>query len=118
MLDWMTAKRIFRAGVLDFSRNAFVSIASILVMTVTLFVVGVTMFAGVILGATLEELRDEVTSYLGATPQEFMAYTGMMEDEFARFLNARFPQMKIGRLRKILTLQPGEQTQKKTFKPS
>jgi len=44
---------------LDFSRNAFVSVASILVMTVTLFVVGVTIFAGVILNATLDELRDK-----------------------------------------------------------
>ena len=58
-MDWMTAKRIFRAGMLDFSRNAFVSVASILVMTVTLFVVGVTIFAGVILNATLSELRDK-----------------------------------------------------------
>ncbi|KKW18198.1 MAG: hypothetical protein UY61_C0089G0001, partial [Candidatus Adlerbacteria bacterium GW2011_GWC1_50_9] len=58
-MDWTTAKRIFRAGMLDFSRNAFVSVASILVMTVTLFVVGVTIFAGVILNATLDELRDK-----------------------------------------------------------
>lgn len=58
-MDWMTTKRIFRAGILDFSRNAFVSVASILVMTVTLFVIGVTIFAGVILNATLTELRDK-----------------------------------------------------------
>lgn len=35
------------------------SLASILVMTVTLFVVGTTVFAGVILNATLSELRDK-----------------------------------------------------------
>lgn len=58
-MDWTAAKRIFRAGVLDFSRNAFVSAASVLVMTVTLFVVGITIFAGVILNATLDELRDK-----------------------------------------------------------
>ena len=44
---------------LDFWRNAFVSFASILVMTVTLFVVGVTIFAGVILGSALGELRNK-----------------------------------------------------------
>ena len=57
-MKWLTAKRIFRAGMLSFSRNAFVSFASILVMTVTLFTVGVTLFAGVILGSALDELGD------------------------------------------------------------
>ena len=58
-MKWLATKRIFRAGVLSFSRNAFVSFASILVMTVTLFTVGVTLFAGVILGSALQELRDK-----------------------------------------------------------
>ncbi len=58
-MNWVLLKRVLRAGVLDFSRNAFVSVASILVMTVTLFVVGLTMFAGVILGSALQELRDK-----------------------------------------------------------
>lgn len=58
-MDWVLLKRVLRAGVLDFSRNAFVSFASILVMTVTLFVVGVAIFAGVILGSALQELRDK-----------------------------------------------------------
>ncbi len=55
----VTFKRIVRAGILSFSRNAFVSAASILVMTVTLFTVGMTIFAGVILGSALEELRSK-----------------------------------------------------------
>ncbi|MSR70459.1 ABC transporter permease [Candidatus Kaiserbacteria bacterium] len=59
MFNWVLLKRVFRAGILDFSRNAFVSFASILVMTVTLFVVGLTVFAGVILGSALQELRDK-----------------------------------------------------------
>jgi cell division transport system permease protein len=58
-MNWVTIKRIFRAGFLDFWRNGFVSLASILVMTVTLFVVGMTLFAGVILQSTLQELRDK-----------------------------------------------------------
>jgi cell division transport system permease protein len=58
-MNWLTIKRIVRAGLLDFWRNAFVSAASILVMTVTLFVVGTTIFAGVILGSTLADLRDK-----------------------------------------------------------
>ncbi|MDO8517974.1 MAG: permease-like cell division protein FtsX [bacterium] len=58
-MNWVTTKRIFRAGFLDFWRNGFVSLASILVMTVTLFVVGTTIFAGVILNSTLSDLRDK-----------------------------------------------------------
>ena len=58
-MNWLTIKRILRAGVLSFSRNAFVSFASILVMTVTLFTVGTTIFAGVILNSALIELRDK-----------------------------------------------------------
>jgi len=58
-MNWVLIKRVFRAGLLNFSRNAFVSFASILVMTVTLFTVGTTIFAGVILGSALTELRDK-----------------------------------------------------------
>lgn len=52
-------KRVIRAGFLDFWRNGFVSFTSILVMTVTLFVLGTTIFAGVILNTTLEQLHDK-----------------------------------------------------------
>ncbi|HVY72689.1 MAG TPA: permease-like cell division protein FtsX [Candidatus Paceibacterota bacterium] len=58
-MDWVQIKRVFRAGFLDFWRNGFVSLASILVMTVTLFVVGLTLFAGVILNSALADLRDK-----------------------------------------------------------
>jgi len=72
-MNWVTIKRIFRAGLLDFWRNAFVSFASILVMTVTLFVVGMTIFAGVMLNFTIAELRNKVdvsVYFLTTTPEE------------------------------------------------
>lgn len=71
-MNWITLKRIFRAGFLDFWRNSFVSLASILVMTVTLFVAGVVVFAGVILNATLQDLRDkaDVNVYFTTTASE------------------------------------------------
>ncbi len=71
-MDWIVIKRIFRAGFLDFWRNGFVSLASILVMTVTLFVVGVTIFAGVILDSTLSDLRDkaDVNVYFTTTASQ------------------------------------------------
>ncbi|HEV7449655.1 MAG TPA: permease-like cell division protein FtsX, partial [Candidatus Paceibacterota bacterium] len=72
-MNWVTIKRIFRAGFLDFWRNAFVSFASILVMTVTLFVVGMTIFAGVMLNFTISELRNKVdvsVYFLTTTPED------------------------------------------------
>ncbi len=71
-MNWITIKRIFRAGLLDFWRNAFVSFASILVMTVTLFVVGTTVFAGVILNSALNDLKNtaDVSVYFTTTAPE------------------------------------------------
>lgn len=53
------AKRILRAGLLDFWRNGFVSVSSVVIMVFTLFIIGFSMFAGVVLGTTLEQLRDK-----------------------------------------------------------
>ncbi len=57
---WVQVKRVARAGLQGFVRNIFVTIASILVMTVTLFVLGMLIFTGVILNSTLEELKSKV----------------------------------------------------------
>jgi cell division transport system permease protein len=56
---WTAIKRIFRAGFLNFWRNGFVTLSSILMMTVTLFTLGVVLFTGVILNLTLADLRDK-----------------------------------------------------------
>ncbi len=72
-MNWVTIKRIVRAGFLDFWRNAFVSFASIIVMTVTLFVVGMVIFAGVMLNFTITELRNKVdvsVYFLTTTPED------------------------------------------------
>src|SRR3989338_6018812 len=41
---WINIKRVLRTGLMSFWRNGFVSVASILVMTITLFVVGSLVF--------------------------------------------------------------------------
>ena len=71
-MNWMLIKRICRAGFLDFWRNGFVTLASVLVMTVTLFSLGVVIFTGVILNQTLEELRTkaDVNVYFTTTASE------------------------------------------------
>ncbi|MES2007160.1 MAG: permease-like cell division protein FtsX [Patescibacteria group bacterium] len=58
-MTWVTIKRIFRTGFLDFWRNGFVSFASVLMMVFTLFVIGLALFSGIILQSTLAEFRDK-----------------------------------------------------------
>ncbi len=57
---WIKVKRVIRAGFFSFWRNAFVSLSSVLVMVVTLFVIGTTMFCGVVLRSTLDQIKDKV----------------------------------------------------------
>lgn len=57
---WTGFKRIVRAGFVGFWRNAFVSLAAIFVMTVTLFVVGSIMFLGQLLETSLEQIKSKV----------------------------------------------------------
>ena len=58
-MNWLSIKRVFRAGFLNFWRNGFLSFASVLMMVFTLFVIGLAMFTGVILNTTLQQFRDK-----------------------------------------------------------
>jgi cell division transport system permease protein len=57
---WLTTKRIIKSGFVNFWRNSFVSLASVLVMTVTLFVMGSLLFTGQTLETSLERLKQKV----------------------------------------------------------
>ena len=57
---WTSFKRIIRSGFIGFWRNAFVSLASIFVMTVALFVIGATMLLDQVLGASLAQIEGKV----------------------------------------------------------
>ena len=54
------AKRIIRAGYHNFIRSGFTSLASILIMTITLFVITSLIFIQASLSASLNDLRDKV----------------------------------------------------------
>ncbi|MFA7216395.1 MAG: permease-like cell division protein FtsX [Candidatus Paceibacterota bacterium] len=56
----VTIKRVVRAGFFGFWRNSFVSLSSTLVMVVTLFVIGSTIFSGAILKSTLDQIKEKV----------------------------------------------------------
>ena len=57
---WTNTKRIIKSGFVNFWRNGFVSFASILVMTMTLFVIGLLIFVGATLEASLNQIKDKV----------------------------------------------------------
>jgi len=53
-------RRITKAGFFNFWRSGYVSLASVLVMVVTLSVIGSVIFVSAILNITMEELRNKV----------------------------------------------------------
>jgi len=57
---WVNTKRILKSGFISFFRNGFVSLAAILVMSITLFAVGSLLFSGALLEDSLNELRNKV----------------------------------------------------------
>jgi cell division transport system permease protein len=57
---WTKLRRIVRTGFFNFWRDNTVSFASVLVMMVTLFVIGLISFSGAILDTSLAELRDKI----------------------------------------------------------
>jgi cell division transport system permease protein len=57
---WTSIKRIAKSGFVNFWRNGFVSLASLSVMTVTLLVIGVTIFFSALLNSSLLQLKNKV----------------------------------------------------------
>ncbi len=57
---WTNFKRVVKAGFINFWRNGFVSLASLLVMTITLLVLGSIIFVGVLSNNALEQIKDKV----------------------------------------------------------
>ncbi|MEY3784583.1 MAG: hypothetical protein RLZZ230_905 [Candidatus Parcubacteria bacterium] len=53
-------RRVFKAGFVGFWRNAYVSLASIFVLTIALFVIGSTMFLNQLLNTSLDILQSKV----------------------------------------------------------
>jgi len=53
-------RRVVRAGFVGFWRNAYVSLASVFVMTVALFVIGMTMFVDQLLTTSLNTIQSKV----------------------------------------------------------
>jgi cell division transport system permease protein len=70
---WVNIKRIIKSGFFSFFRNGFVSLSSVLVMVVTLFVLGSVIFMGAVLNSTLESIRDKVdirVTFIAEAPEQ------------------------------------------------
>ena len=57
---FLSFRRIVRTGFINFWRNGFVSVSSVVVMTITLFVIGSLLFVNALLNASLDLLQDKV----------------------------------------------------------
>ncbi|MBU6431106.1 MAG: ABC transporter permease [Patescibacteria group bacterium] len=77
------AKRVIKAGFVNFWRNGFVSLASILVMTITLFVIGSVIFLGTIFNYTFSQIKEKVDISVyfvtSSNPQDIMAIKKNLE---------------------------------------
>lgn len=60
MTFFTTIRRVIRYGISEFFRNGVVTISTILVMSITLFVIGVMIFTNAALNSTLETIRSKV----------------------------------------------------------
>jgi cell division transport system permease protein len=57
---WLTAKRVARYGLIGFIRNGFVSLAAVLIMTLTLFVASALLISNAALQSVLQQLTQKV----------------------------------------------------------
>ncbi len=80
---WTAFKRTVRSGFIGFWRNAFVSLAAIFVMMVTLFVIGSVLFLGQLLNVALGQIQDKVDINVyfttQAVPDEVLALKKSLE---------------------------------------
>lgn len=72
---WTKIKRVIKTGSVSFARNGSVSVASTLVMTVTLSVITSLLFIGALLQSTLQGIREKVdiNVYLESSASEEQA---------------------------------------------
>ena len=77
-------RRIIKSGFVNFKRSSFVSLSSVLVMTITLSVITMLIFSQAILNYSLSSLEDkvDVTVFftLGAPESEILGLKESLEE--------------------------------------
>ena len=70
---FLSFRRIVKIGFVNFWRNGFVSVSSVVVMTITLFVIGSLIFLNAMMSSSLEFLKNKVdvnAYFVMDTPEE------------------------------------------------
>lgn len=69
---WIDLRRIFKSGIISFRRNGIVSVASVLITTITLSVIAGLIFLQAILSFSLGQIKDkvDVTIYFTSAGEE------------------------------------------------
>jgi cell division transport system permease protein len=57
---WLSTKRVFKSGLQNFFRNGFVSLSSVLIMTITLFIITSIILLGGFLNYSLGQVKNKV----------------------------------------------------------
>src|SRR4051812_14469527 len=65
---WLNVKRVTRYGIAGFVRNGFISLAAIVIMTLTLFVITALMVSAAALNSALTQLTNKVDVTVYFTP--------------------------------------------------
>ena len=65
---WVNIRRILRSGLVSFTRNSFVSLASIFVMTMTLTIIGSLMFLNTVVDQFITYVEEKVDVNVYFTP--------------------------------------------------
>ena len=79
--QWVTFLRMCRYGVNNFSRNAWLTIAATAVMTITLFVILVSLVAQHVMHSTLDTVRDRVSMSIYLKTDATQAQVNEVVDE-------------------------------------
>ncbi len=74
---WIAIKRVFKSGLQSFFRSGFVSLSSVIVMTITLFIITSFILLGGLLNYSLEQIKNkvDVNVYFTTTASEVEVLT-------------------------------------------
>ena len=83
------AKRIIRSGWHSFMRSGFTSIASVLIMTITLFVITSLIFVQASLNASLTDIKEKVDVTIYFVPGAEEASIKKVEESLVKYQRSR-----------------------------
>jgi cell division transport system permease protein len=78
---WVNTKRVARYGLVSFIRNGFISLAAVLIMTITLFVVAALLLAGAALNSVLTTLTEQVDVTVYFSPSATMDQIAQIQQQ-------------------------------------